>query len=535
MKKDSIGKMLRITTIMLTLFLCFSPVLAYYPTVTPWPMWRYDSAHTASSPSSAPNSNATLWTASGYYYTPTVAGGRVFVATNYGSISCLDETTGLTLWTSAGYTGSFQGEPMMIGDRLYAGTSSNYMYVLNATNGVKLQEYQATPNYQPTNPIVANGKVYFGSTDGYLYALDANDLTAIWAYHAADGISSSPAVDGTWVYFGCNDGKIYGLNDTGTLPQKKWEFYTGYTGTIGSSPCVANGMVFVGSNSPIHSVFALDETSGASIWNYTLTQGYVIDASPAFSESTVYFTAGTKAYALNANVDPASYSETDPAIRKWSRDLGGTPSDCAIAGDKVVVATRNGLFYALNKTNGLFIWSCTFPNYIYYGSPIVADGRVFVPTWGGGLVCFGDLFPPVTYYYTINAGGVDWNLALTINATPSSTLNGSRLISQKKLSYTLQGIPGTTGMSNISIPIGMLSGPFTSITVDGGLPIYSETTTNDTYSFIYLTYGHSAHTVEIVGSTVVPEFPTLTPLAILMFATMMASLATYHFRRRKTI
>jgi outer membrane protein assembly factor BamB len=533
--KDSIGKMLGIATIMLTLFLCSSPVLAYYPTVTPWSMWRYDSAHTASSPSSAPNSNATLWTASGYYYTPSVAGGRVFAATNYGSISCFDETTGVRLWVSSGFTGSFRSEPTVVGDRIYAGTSGNYMYVLNATDGTKLQEYQATQGYVPTEPVVENGKVYFGSTDGYLYALDANDLTPIWAYHAGGGIRSSPAVDGGWVYFGCDDGKIYGLNDTGTLPQKKWEFYTGYTQAIGSSPCVGSDMVFVGSSSGAHSVFAINKASGAYIWKYTLDAGYSIDQSPGYSDGNVYFTAGTKAYALLANVDPGNYSETDPTIRRWSRDLYSTPSSCAIAGGKIFVETSGGVIYALNKTNGLYIWSNTFPQTNNNQSPIVADGRVFVPTWGSGLACFGDPFPPVTYYYTINAGGVNWDLALQINATPTSTPNGSRLISQKTLSYTLEGIPGTTGMSNISIPIDMLGGPFTSITVDGGLPIYSETTTNDTYSFIYLTYGHSAHTVEIVGSTVVPEFPPLTPLAILMGATIMASLFAYHFRRRKTI
>jgi outer membrane protein assembly factor BamB len=381
--------------------------------------------------------------------------------------------------------------------------------------------------------VVANGRLYFGSTDGYLYALDQNDLTPIWAYHAPAGIRSSPAVDGTWIYFGCDDGKVYALNDTGTLPQKKWELYTGYAGQFESSPCVANDMVFIGSNYQAHSIFAVNKTSGASIWNYTVSQQVTIDASPAFSEGIVYFAAGNKAYALQANVDPGSYLETDPAIRRWSRDIYSQPTSCAIADGKVFVETSNGLAYALNKTNGLYIWSYTFPNNYVYSSPIVADGRVFVPTWGSGLACFGDPFPPVTYYYTINAGGVDWSLSLAINGTPTSTLNSSRLLSQKKLSYTLEGITGTTGMSNISIPIDMLGGPFVSVTVDGGLPTYNITTTNATHSFIYLTYSHSAHTVEIIGSAVIPEFPTLAPLSVLMLATIMASLFAYRFRCRK--
>jgi hypothetical protein len=345
-------------------------------------------------------------------------------------------------------------------------------------------------------------------------------------------------VDDSGVYFGCDDGKIYGLDAIGT---KKWEFYTGYNGTdpgwdfIYSSPCVSSDMVFAGSCRLRHSFYAINKTSGASIWNYTLMDANRPN-SLGFSKGYVYATAGTKVYKLLANVTSGNYQVTVVNIRNGVYDVSSEASEFSMAGDKLFVSSWGACAtYALNKTSALsLVWSYTFPNYVDAG-PTVADGRVFVPTWGSGLACFGEPFPPVTYYYTISAGGADWNLALSINATPSSTLNSSQLISQKKLSYTLQGIPGTTGMSNISIPIGMLDGPFTSITVDGSPPIYSETTNNDTYSFIYLTYNHSVHTVEIVGTTVVPEFPTLTPFAILTSATMMASAFAYHFRRRKPI
>jgi hypothetical protein len=168
-------------------------------------------------------------------------------------------------------------------------------------------------------------------------------------------------------------------------------------------------------------------------------------------------------------------------------------------------------------------------------SPCIADGRVFVNHYSG-ITCFGDPFPPVTYHYTVNAGGQNWDIMLVINATPG-TLNSSGLITLKKLTYTLQGISGTTGTSNITIPNALLGGPYT-VTVDGGLPndppgvIIS---TNDTCSSLYFAYGHSTHAVEIIGTTVVPEFPTTNLLTILIFATTAASLCAYLFKRNRKL
>ena len=90
---------------------------------------------------------------------------------------------------------------------------------------------------------------------------------------------------------------------------------------------------------------------------------------------------------------------------------------------------------------------------------------------------------------------------------------------------------GTTGYCNITIPIELLGGPYTvkldntTILENYGAP------TNGTYTFIYITYNHSAHTIEIIGTTVVPEYPTITISTILLILTLL--IATFTKKRNK--
>ena len=64
--------------------------------------------------------------------------------------------------------------------------------------------------------------------------------------------------------------------------QLKWNYTTG--GDVDSSPAVANGVVYVGSDD--HNVYALNATTGAKLWNYTT--GGTCDSSPAVANGVVY-------------------------------------------------------------------------------------------------------------------------------------------------------------------------------------------------------------------------------------------------------
>lgn len=513
---------------------------ALYPTTNPWPVWRHDNARSGAGTSAAPSTNQTIWTWAhtglettfGYAtFSPLVVNGMV-ITFDSSKLYALDETDGVQLWnTSFAIDGSLGGNPAYSNGIIYFGTTGGYFYSVFAANGSEINSYNVSPDTIYTSPVVANGRVYFGTTDGYIYVLNAATLGYLGDFDVGTAIYSSPTVYQNWLYFGCNNDNIYALNITNTTPSLKWEYVT--NGTIESTPAYGDGMIFVGTSYTDHELLALNATStsvhGQLIWKYVLNSEYNINTSPAFatigSNNLVFFapSGSNTAYALYANVLPGTYAESNPAIRLWSEPIGYSPNDPAVAGGMVFFGDSNDHVYTLNATTGITKWANSFAS--TPSDAIVADGRVFVEDVYG-LTAIGTSYPPQTYYYTVDVSGKNFIVELAINATPAKQLDTSSLLTTKTLGYTLQGIEGNVGMSNITIPNALLDGPYI-VTVDGGSPLTGPTWVNNgTYSSIYFTYLQgSSDTVTITGTSVVPEFPSVLIIPLLLVAVSLIAVA----------
>jgi hypothetical protein len=121
-----------------------------------------------------------------------------------------------------------------------------------------------------------------------------------WSFTTGAAVLSSPAVANGTVYVGSDDNNTYALNaNNGT---KLWSFTTG--NEVLSSPAVANGVVYVGSEDS--SLYALNATTGKVTWNYTT--GNEVLSSPAVANGTVYVGSyDDNAYAIG-NAAPATGS-----------------------------------------------------------------------------------------------------------------------------------------------------------------------------------------------------------------------------------
>jgi len=512
---------------------------ALYETATPWSVYRHNPTRSGYAPSSAPDTNATLWTweaPSGNLLTPVIAEGMVYTA-SYDDLYALDETTGTELWSIdvnvGGY--SISGGPTFADGKLYVGTEEGYLYCINATNGQQIWYWPtgALPGRIETSPVVANGKVYFGTADysspsekNYLVAINATTGEEVWRYTGADDkILSSPAVDGTWIIFGCDDNKVYALNDTGSSFQIKWTYTTG--GRVRSTPCINGDKVFFGTYSTDHSVFALNKTTGAVIWQYKLASGYSIESSVALANDIVYFASPYYyAYALNASAPPGVYNEgggNESLILIWrTQEIATYPNKSpAVTNDKMLL-TAGRVLRTFNVQTGVAMWSYDFGS--TPEEPVVADGRVFI-TYYKTLYCFGDSYPPNTYHYPVSVAGNNYVVKIVANAT-SKNFDYSNLLSDKKLTYTLEAnwIEDLTVMSNITIPNEMLGGPYT-VTIDGAAPTTIDEYDNGTHTTLYFTYlhiAHDSHTIEITGTTVIPEFPSIIILPLLIMLSLIA-------------
>jgi len=82
---------------------------------------------------------------------------------------------------------------------------------------------------------------------------------------------------------------------------------------------------------------------------------------------------------------------------------------------------------------------------------------------------------------------------------------------EKKVSFTVEGETGTRGVAQVTLPKELLAGQMT-VSIDGRMVaedsndviVTSDTATEMT---LEINYPHSEHTIEIVGTSVVPEFP----------------------------
>jgi len=87
------------------------------------------------------------------------------------------------------------------------------------------------------------------------------------------------------------------------------------------------------------------------------------------------------------------------------------------------------------------------------------------------------------------------------------------------ISFNVSGEDGTLGFCRIGIPniviLDLWQGNYT-VLVDGEQPLATRNWTDGTYTYIYFTYQHSEHKVEIIS-----EFPTWTPMLLILIVLMV--------------
>jgi parallel beta-helix repeat protein len=99
--------------------------------------------------------------------------------------------------------------------------------------------------------------------------------------------------------------------------------------------------------------------------------------------------------------------------------------------------------------------------------------------------------------------------------------------SQATLFFNVTGQDGTQGFLRLCIPKTLVNGSYTvrfdgQVISDPQFRILPESNAN--YTYIYLNYTHSQHTIEISGSTTIPELPSIAMLIVLISGTMLSTL-----------
>ena len=331
--------------------------------------------------------------------TPAVAYGKVFVETMNGMVA-MDVETGAVIWTNPRARGF--SSPAIFNNSVYVGTSNGTVIRLQARTGATMWETRLleTTNFTgiSSSPKVVYDWLYIGTFSesggaGEVVALWEGNGTVMWRHPTPSIHFSSPAYADETVYVG-----VMGVyNTTSQISFKPpygvfaFDAMTGHErwfsptdGSVAASPAIVGPNLVVPSKDG--TVYALDRRTGAVVWESAVDAGI---SSPAVFGDTVFVGGG-------AFGNPGRVVALDAANGsvRWSFEPNGpVQSSITYAEGKIVFATNtaHGTVYAVNATTGALAWSFEpSPAEYILGSPVVADGIVYVPSDNGHVVALGE-------------------------------------------------------------------------------------------------------------------------------------------------
>jgi nitrous oxidase accessory protein len=143
-----------------------------------------------------------------------------------------------------------------------------------------------------------------------------------------------------------------------------------------------------------------------------------------------------------------------------------------------------------------------------------------------------DNYPLMAPIKTFDAGTWEWT-QYNVDIISNSTLSDFSFNPEGALiRYTVIGETGTTGFCRVTIPKDLLYADVNWLVLVNGTsvtPIVNEDINN---TYLYFTYQHSTKTVEIIGTTAIPEFPSWTLLPLFAIVTLAVVICRNRLRKK---
>lgn len=321
-----------------------------------------------------------------------------------------------TLWDRGLPLEEIPATPAVGYGKVFVDTMDGF-YALNSGNGTIAWTNLAIKGL--SSPALVNGRVLVGGTDGRLHALNATNGAEVWnvtlvAHPVFSGITSSPKVAYDLAYVGTfnesgGPGEVVAVwISNGSVA---WRHPTASVDF--SSPAVYGGSVYVGimglyntttqvTWNPPFGVLALDAATGAQEWFFATNDS--VAASPVVSPHLVVVPSKDgDLYALNRT----------RGTLDWKDALRAGVSSPALSGDTLVVA--GGSFGGSGTVSGVFLYGGSVLWTFHPNGPVQAS-----VTAAAGLAYVATNVPNGTVYaLDVSTGAPVWSY--TPPNTPTST------------------------------------------------------------------------------------------------------------------
>lgn len=265
----------------------------------------------------------TIWTfrtASHVECTPFIYNNRVYVGAGDDGYYCLDLKTGKKIWHVNGDRYPDAETSLVVFDgKVYAGLGNGGMSlcILDAETGEELNRLQMPyPLFAP--PAIYDGKLYIGMGNGdYINSgkggevrcIDIKTLKTEWSFPLDMTVLGSPVVDNDDIIFASRDGGVYKVNRKGRLISK-----FDCRVSISTAPAVTKNYIYVVNDSG--SLLVLRRSNMDVVWEFRLGTKPLFISSPVVAYGHVY--VGTQNDGFLCIGEPSKYTSIEPVYNDFS-------------------------------------------------------------------------------------------------------------------------------------------------------------------------------------------------------------------------
>ena len=250
---------------------------------------------------------------------PAYSDGKVYIGDLGGVLHAVNASDGKRLWTMK--TGSeIKSSPVVIGDRVLIGSYDENLYCVSTRDGSVLWKFKTNGPVHST-PSISNGVAFIAGCDEMFRGIRVSDGKEMFSVSSGAYTGASPALRATSAFYGTFDNEVLSVSLVEHKviwryqhPQRKFPYYSSAAVTttrvvvggrdklvhglsmagkavwtfvtrarVESSPAIADGRVFVGSNDGRFYVLGL--TNGAKLWEFNA--GAPLSASPAIAKGRI--------------------------------------------------------------------------------------------------------------------------------------------------------------------------------------------------------------------------------------------------------
>jgi outer membrane protein assembly factor BamB len=265
---------------------------------------------------------------------------------------------------------------------LFVGTS--LVPITSGTGGIKDASKQSRASSTDWWPMFHHDLTH----SGYSTSVAPSTSNVVWKYQTEIIILSSPVVAEGNVYIGSNH-TYYCLN--ALTGEKIWGCVT--DGWAEGNPAVENGKIYLVSRNQygVNKIFCLDADTGQYQWNYT---DCYWPFNPVVYNGMVYF-GSLDGYVRCLNALDGTL------IWSFSTNSVGVSNAPAISAGKVYFGAENGRMYCVNASNGVQVWNYTTNGKIMECASI-ADGKVYFGSCDYKIYCLNAENGQSVWNYTTN-------------------------------------------------------------------------------------------------------------------------------------